>query len=410
MNAATHTASLQANAKRSAAAVYLPGLNGLRAIAAIAVLLSHITLALENFGLDSKIFGTDAVGNAKGLSLAGNGVTIFFTLSGFLITFLLMKEKELGKLNVAHFYARRALRIWPLYYLYLFLAIGTMFLFGMPVNEGAVPFYILLAANIPFITGNLLPLVAHFWSIGVEEQFYLFFPQIAKYSGRKLLRISLVLIGILLVAKAAFWCLNHWKGISMPLAVLNVTRIHIMLIGVVAALLYYYKNPVFFRITTHKLTQIVAWTSVLLMATNDFHIASVIDDVIISLVSVALIMGQVTRRNHIINLENKACDFIGKISYGIYVIHPLVIFYYAKILGPVGFASVSDYLLVFGLITATTIWLSYLSYEYFEKRFIRMKSRYTTVPSSSTQPDSEISQAQPRPAFRPALPLMPSEA
>ena len=69
--------------------IYLPGLNGLRAIAAIAVLISHISLGFGEFGLNNKIFGTDIGGNAKGYNLAGFGVTIFFTLSGFLITFLL---------------------------------------------------------------------------------------------------------------------------------------------------------------------------------------------------------------------------------------------------------------------------------------------------------------------------------
>ena len=63
--------------------IYLPGLNGLRAIAAIAVVISHITLGLGSFGLNNKIFGTDLDGKASGLKLAGYGVTIFFTLSGF---------------------------------------------------------------------------------------------------------------------------------------------------------------------------------------------------------------------------------------------------------------------------------------------------------------------------------------
>ena len=56
--------------------VYLPGLNGLRAIAALAVVLSHITIQLEDFGLNDKIFGTDKEGNALGIRLAGHGVTV----------------------------------------------------------------------------------------------------------------------------------------------------------------------------------------------------------------------------------------------------------------------------------------------------------------------------------------------
>src|SRR5258708_22830536 len=91
--------------------VHLPGLNGLRAIAALAVVTSHITLWLKEFGLNNKIFVTDTAGNAIGLPLAVHGVTIFFTLSGFLITFLLLKEKEAGPIKIKDFYIRRILRI-----------------------------------------------------------------------------------------------------------------------------------------------------------------------------------------------------------------------------------------------------------------------------------------------------------
>ena len=172
----------------SSNAVYLPGLNGLRAIAALAVVVSHITLSLDQFGLNSNVFGTDINGSPKGLDLAGDGVTIFFALSGFLITFLFLKEKENGSISIKKFYVRRILRIWPLYYLFFFI----------PINR--------------------------------------------------------------------------------------------------------------------------------------FHIASVADQDLIAIISVVLITGQVTRKNYIINLENKACDFIGKISYGMYVIHPLLIFFMKKYL------------------------------------------------------------------------------
>ncbi|HWY12027.1 MAG TPA: acyltransferase family protein, partial [Bacteroidia bacterium] len=73
----------------SSKTIYLPGLNGLRAIAAIAVVISHTTLSLNKFNLDPNIFGSLQNGEPQGLLLAGNGVSIFFVLSGFLITYLL---------------------------------------------------------------------------------------------------------------------------------------------------------------------------------------------------------------------------------------------------------------------------------------------------------------------------------
>src|SRR5258706_11837844 len=127
--------------------VYVPGLNGLRAIAEVCVVISHIPLWLKEFGLNSKIFVTDSAGNAIGLPLAGHGVTIFFTLSGFLITFLLVEEKETGPIKVRDFYIRRILRIWPLYYLYFIICLITILCYGMRFNSGSIPFYIFLAAN-----------------------------------------------------------------------------------------------------------------------------------------------------------------------------------------------------------------------------------------------------------------------
>lgn len=365
--------------------VYLPGLNGLRAIAALAVVVSHITLGLENFGLNNKIFGTDLEGNASGLKLAGYGVTIFFTLSGFLITFLLLNEKAETKLNIKNFYIRRILRIWPLYYLYFAICLATILLFSIPFISSSIPFYIFLSANIPFIFGNTLPFLAHYWSLGVEEQFYLFFPQIARLSNKRLFKVSEALIFIFLFLKFIFWILDRKYGIHLPLLFLDVTRFHTMLIGVIGAILYYQKNHHFLAISTHKITQIISWTVILLIAINKFHIASIIDGELVSVITVFLILGQITKTNNLINLENRFCDFIGKISFGIYVIHPILIFYFYKIIGRFENKAVFNYLFVYILITLTTILFAYLSYEFYEKKFLKLKSKYATIKSEDTK-------------------------
>lgn len=369
-------------------AVYLPGLNGLRAIAAIAVVISHITLGLNEFGLNNKFLGINSDGIAKGLDLAANGVTIFFTLSGFLITFLLLKEKEISTLNIKAFYIRRLLRIWPLYYLYFFASLITLLIFSIDYPKSSVPFYIFLAANVPFTMGRAIPFLAHYWSLGVEEQFYLFFPHLAKISNRRLLKTSSILILILLLLKMVFWLLYRMYGIELPYVAMNVSRFHVMLIGVVAAILYYNNNEKFLFFVTHKLTQLFSWICILLIAVNRFHIASVIDSELISIIAVFLILGQITRKNRIINLENKLCDFIGKISYGIYVIHPLILFYFIKLLGQFKSDSFVNYVIVYFLILSVTIIAAYISYEYFEKIFLKFKEKFTTVKSSNTKNNS----------------------
>lgn len=160
--------------------IHFHGLNGLRAICAIAVVISHITLALKDFYVYPYIFGQQANGNPQGIDLAGYGVTIFFVISGFLITYLLQAENQIHPINVKKFYLRRILRIWPLYYLYLILSLITIFAFGLMFNLKSTFYYTFYLANIPFILGTTLPFLAHYWSLGVEEQFYLFWPVLMK--------------------------------------------------------------------------------------------------------------------------------------------------------------------------------------------------------------------------------------
>ncbi len=156
-----------------------------------------------------------------------------------------------------------------------------------------------------------------------------------------------------------------------------------MLVGVAGAILYYWGNRIFLRISTHILTQALSWLCIALLIVNKFHIASVIDGEIISMVALFLIMGQITKKNNILNLENKLFDLIGKISYGIYVIHPIIIFFTAQLIGRLE-DKVANYLIVYSIITALTILLAYLSYEYYEKLFLKLKNKYTTIRSAST--------------------------
>jgi peptidoglycan/LPS O-acetylase OafA/YrhL len=379
MNSVIRDTSLEKVSTETPEVIYLPGLNGLRAIAAVAVLISHIALNLERFGLNSHLFGTTIDNKPRDLDLARYGVIIFFTLSGFLITFLFLKEKERGHLKIRNFYIRRILRIWPLYYLYLFAAILTLLTFGIDFNISDTLFYIFMAANIPPLIDRTVPFLLHYWSLGVEEQFYLWFPHIARKTSTQLLKTALWLIFMFLLLKVMFWLLRRKYGISLPFSAISSTCFHIMLIGAVGAVLFYHRQHTFLIIATHKLTQIVCWLCIFLISLNSFHIAFIIDGELVALISVFLITGQITQKNNVINLENKLCNFLGRISYGIYMIHPLVIIYYGNFMTQFNSSSVLNYLLVFGLIISTTIILSYISYEFYEKKFLMLKIKFATM-------------------------------
>lgn len=369
--------------------VFFSGLNGLRAIAALAVVFAHITRDLHYFGLDVYVLGKNADGNQTGTLLAGFGVSIFFTLSGFLITYLLLEEKKAGEINIRNFYIRRILRIWPLYYLYLLLAIITAVMFDIPYDGYVVLLYVFLLANVPFIVGSMLPFLEHYWSLGVEEQFYSFWPWIVKKS-KSLLRTTIILCVGLIVLKTVIRLIDIKMlngGSSLLYYVIHVTRFHCMLIGAIGAILYFQKHKLFLALTNHLFIQVTAWIILALVAVNQFHVASFLDNELVSVVGLVLIIGQIEKRNRIINLNIAFFDFIGKISYGIYILHPLVIFYLAKVIVFTTPGTFS-YVFVYASVFVTTIGLAYVSYTWFEQWFLKLKDRYTTVRSSGTMYES----------------------
>ena len=163
--------------------VYFKGLNGLRFFAAFLVLMQHA----ESIRLKYSLF------NLSGYTLFNSGeiaVEFFFVLSGFLITYLLLEEEaNTGSINIKHFYMRRVLRIWPLYY--LILIIGLLLI---PVVIKVLK--IEYTAHFPFALASFLYVIflpnlvtslwgssflAPLWSIGVEEQFYFFWAPLVKY-------------------------------------------------------------------------------------------------------------------------------------------------------------------------------------------------------------------------------------
>jgi len=179
--------------------IYFPSLNGIRFFAALLVIIDHLELVKGYFGI--KVNWSEAFSSHLGSS----GVTIFFVLSGFLITFLLLKEKEIKAINVKHFYIRRVLRIWPLYYLILivsFFIIPQIDFFNVPnYGDKSESFicstfltYLFLLANVGFVFFPTIAFANVLWSVAVEEQFYLIWPIVIKYFKSTLTALMLLLI------------------------------------------------------------------------------------------------------------------------------------------------------------------------------------------------------------------------
>lgn len=364
----------------NASSIHLPGLNGLRAIAAMSVVLGHVTMRVNPGGAENFDFPY-----IIHVPFGGYGVTLFFVISGFLITYLLIKEREISNhISVRKFYARRILRIWPLYYAFITLCFIVLSIFHEPASMGVKQmwYYIFFAANYPFILGTGIIIIAHYWSIGVEEQFYLFWPWVVRISKNRLVRTSLIIFIVLFVVKTVFWIL--YGPHSFLYRLLNVTRFHCMMVGAIGAILYAKKNIYFEKIFCNRVTETICWAIFFIVGLGIIRLPAVVGQEVIAVVSLGMIIGQVALTRTIINLENKIFDLIGKISYGLYVIHPIVIYLMSKLFLHISVSVGIRYVLVYTSVVFFTIAISWISYTYFEKPFLKLKHKFAIVKSAAS--------------------------
>ena len=351
--------------------IHLPGLNGLRAIAALSVMWGHVSQStFGNWG-------------AQGFSLpvVADGVTLFFVISGFLITYLLLNEQaQSHTVSIPKFYMRRILRIWPIYYLYLAVALTVTGCWG----DANIWYYLFFGANIPFIlVAGIWPIV-HYWSIGVEEQFYLFWPWVVKFThgkNAKLLVMALALCAAWLFCK---WGIYLVWGTTTAYRFFAVTRFDCMIFGSIGAILYFENMKWFNRLLGNRLLGCICLLILFFSQTWAGLLPAPVRPQVIALLSLVCILSQLHRP--IINLENRVCDFVGKISYGIYVIHPLIIFLLSGLYRGVNpnLPHLFEVSVIYGVVTAVTVFVAWLSYRFFESPFLRLKDRFSIVRSQNS--------------------------
>jgi peptidoglycan/LPS O-acetylase OafA/YrhL len=360
--------------------IYFPGLNGLRFFAAFAVIVHHI----EQFKMIAKrdnYFHLPIIENMGGL-----GVTFFFTLSGFLLTYLLMLEKKINnKVDVKKFYFRRILRIWPLYFLIVIISflITPHFPFTIVglnfdgVNFSNFFYFTLMLANVALIVNPSVFGAAPLWSVSSEEHFYLIYPHVFnKFAiSSKILIIGIILFNLI---KLIVFFLGTKFQLSFFIFLynyFNLFRIDCMLVGGIGACLYYHKS-VFLKNIYGIITYRIALLFVYLFCFFGVKFGE-FTHLIYSVFFIVIIINVSTNKKKLYILENKFVNFLGKISYGLYVYHGLIIgsvLLYFKV-NNLFFNNI----ILYSIVIFITILCSTLSYFILEKPFLELKSRKHTI-------------------------------
>ncbi len=369
-------------------AIHLPGLNAIRFYAAFSVLVGH---ASNNFGELRTRPSNYPLLNAVLLD-PQSGVNLFFVLSGFLITLLLLREQSTaGEISARRFYARRILRIWPLYY-----AILAICLVLLPLTIGpAYPLYsiswdkrILLILLLPNFLSALGP-ISHLWSIGLEEQFYLAWPWVVKNKANFLkITCGVVLVKILLTPVIAMIGNPGMTNLFLTL------RFESMAIGAVGAYLYHHRHPIL-DFAQKPPVKVIVFAGIAYLAVMDVPFSEPVI-LISSLAFLLLIIYVVTGAKTVRILDTPVLDQLGKVSYGIYMAHYPVIYVVVYNLHRLNVVEGPTYdAILYATVIAITLGFAFASYYGFERPFLKLKDRFTVLPAHHFQGKSIIEETGP---------------
>jgi peptidoglycan/LPS O-acetylase OafA/YrhL len=367
---------LQATSNKRQGSFYRPELDCLRFFAFLFVFISHAFSIEPSYYTHLGMSPDAALWFSKSVGVGGLGVALFFVLSSYLITELLIREhNRTGRLDIKSFYIRRALRIWPLYFSFLILvyvvipqtssyALKTSYLIAM----------LLFVGNwaCVFMGGMGESVAGPLWSISVEEQFYLAWPLIISRVGVKYLKH--VCIAVIILANlvriimeksgagfVAFWCST-------------VTWLDAIAAGALIALVLRGAAPR--RSLRQRFLLGAAGIAVWVFTARFRHfliypdIASYPLIIIGCTLMLLAILGS--------NLTNPFLVYLGRISYGLYVFHVL-----ALTLASFLFVKYSPLHALAGL--TITLLVSAASYRWLEEPFLKLKKRFTYVISGPVE-------------------------
>lgn len=348
--------------------VRIKNLDTFRAIAALIVLIVHTEgVRWSNFG--HSVFDCVPSGHLS--------VILFFVISGFLISFLLSEEKKnYGVISLKDFYVRRILRIWPLYYLILLLSVLVL---SYEPTARAIVYAVSICPNIPrAFRSDEWGASPQIWSIGVENQFYIFFPLLVFFLSRKQLYTFLLLfIAVYTVLPHFIDFINVRTINSAVLMDFNFKfyadcKFNSLAVGCLAGLILSDKSSILKLLYNRYLFYASTMAAIVIWGLN-LNVCGYTDE-IMTLFFAIIILNVCTNSDLNITFENRVTKFLGKISYGIYMWHYIVIMLTYKLL-PVQDTTLWN-LVIHTIVFAVTILVAWLSFETYEKFFLNLKRRF----------------------------------
>ncbi len=365
--------------------IYFKNLDGLRFLCFLTVFFFH------SFQTDSAVVKANPVYKFIKFGVVENGflgVNFFFVLSGFLITYLLIKEKELNlKINIPNFWVRRILRIWPLYFACIFIGF-VIFPFAKEIMGGQseetanIWYYLTFTNNFDYINKGLpdAPGLGVLWSIAIEEQFYFVWPllltlfPVKKYwivftlviissltfrafnDVPKVLELhTLSCIGDMAVGGFGAWLILFSKRFQNYLQ--HLSKLHLLLLYICLICIFLFRNELF---TQHYITRIF-------------------ERIYIAIIMLLVILEQCYTEKSLFKMSQfKGISKLGIITYGLYCFHFFVISGVSGVGKITGLQHHTTWILIAEPVIALilTIIISKISYKYFETPFLKLKDKF----------------------------------
>jgi peptidoglycan/LPS O-acetylase OafA/YrhL len=310
----------------------------------------------------------------ESITSASRGVDLFFVISGFLITLGLIRSKDKAQStgqSLYKFYMRRFLRIFPIYYLTVFI----LLFFYWNEMHSTIWWYLLYLRNFYSIKIQDWGIAGHFWSLSVEEQFYMVWPFVILFTPKKRMLAVIIASVLLSLATKTYWFFTHapfWYAYMHPLGALDT-----LALGALLAYLYTFHQDWLRRVLYDiRFTVLIIVQMVICMKLINVQQFSFIHHIGIRTSFGIFSMWLIGRAAFGFSgvpgfiLSSPPLRYVGKISYAIYLFH---IFIPGMLLG-LAYPHNED--LRFLMYSAVTIGAASLSWYLFESPILKLKSRF----------------------------------